>query len=490
MNNQANITNLSSKERDGAQEKYKIIAPYVNNSRSLKSISKESSIPLRTLTLWVKKFKSSGLVGLARKNRNDKGSPRKIDVNLIATIKALYLKHPESSRANIYRLLSPYCKKNNLSAPSYRSVCNIISFIPDDITLLSHKGSKAYKQKYDLLCIRDSDRPNQIWQADHVLMDIEIVNAKNKAERPWLTIIIDDCSRVICGYELSLLAPSAYKTSLCLRQAIWRKIDPDWHAFGVPEILYTDHGSDFTSKHIEQVCIALKIELMFSQIGQPRGRGKIERFFRTLNQKLISDLLLVNKKGHLLSLEQLDRFVLGFIKRYNQETHSELKMSPMDRWLKDGFIPNILDSLEHLDLLLFTETKPRLVRRDGIHFQGLRYLDTILAEYIGKEVIIRYMPSDVASIRVFYGGKYLCQPVCPELSNQTISIKEIQQARNKRRYQLKKEIKEQKSLIDAVVSSCRKDLEIDNPYTPDDMAIRANKIIEKSENKIKLYNNE
>lgn len=59
MNNQANITNLSSKERDGAQEKYKIIAPYVNNSRSLKSISKESSIPLRTLTLWVKKFKSS-----------------------------------------------------------------------------------------------------------------------------------------------------------------------------------------------------------------------------------------------------------------------------------------------------------------------------------------------------------------------------------------------------------------------------------------------
>jgi putative transposase len=56
----------------------------------------------------------------------------------------------------------------------------------------------------------------------------------------------------------------------------------------VPETLYTDHGSDFTSKHIEQVSIDLKIKLIFSEIGTPRGRGKIERFFRTLNQKLVS----------------------------------------------------------------------------------------------------------------------------------------------------------------------------------------------------------
>ena len=106
-------------------------------------------------------------------------------------------------------------------------------------------------------------------------------------------------------------------------------------------------------------------------------------------------------------------------------------MKPIERWEKDGFLPQIPESLEYLDLLLLTEAKPRMIRRDGIHFQGLRYFDVILAEYIGKSVIIKYSPSDITSIRVFYNDKFLCQPICTELSNQTISIKEIQYARNK-----------------------------------------------------------
>jgi len=35
--------------------------------------------------------------------------------------------------------------------------------------------------------------------------------------------------------------------------------------------------STFTSRHIEQVAADLKIRLVFSLLGQPRGRGKIER---------------------------------------------------------------------------------------------------------------------------------------------------------------------------------------------------------------------
>ncbi|WP_158616482.1 DDE-type integrase/transposase/recombinase [Legionella septentrionalis] len=150
--------------------------------------------------------------------------------------------------------------------------------------MLGRQGSKAYQQQYDLLYIRAAEQPNELWQADHVLLDFDVLNDRNKLQKPWLTVIIDDCSRAICGYELSFLSPSAQKTSLCFRHAIWRKSDPDWGIMGVPESFYTDHGSDFTSKHIEQVCIDLKIRLVFSKIGQPRGRGKIERFFRTLSQ--------------------------------------------------------------------------------------------------------------------------------------------------------------------------------------------------------------
>jgi len=39
--------------------------------------------------------------------------------------------------------------------------------------------------------------------------------------------------------------------------------------------------------------------------------------------------------------------------------------------------------------------KPRMVHRDGIRFQGLRYLDPTLAAYVGEPVTIRYDPRDV-----------------------------------------------------------------------------------------------
>ena len=402
-----NLIELTDSQKEKAYKKYQIIEPYINDKSSLKSIARKTNTPLRTLTSWVQKYKSSGLSALVRKKRKDKGSSRIIKPELSEVVASLYLKHPDSSCASIHRLLVRYCNDNKITAPSYRSVCKVISLIPDDIITLEHEGSKAYKQKYDLLHKRSANRPNHIWQADHVLMDIQVLNDKNKACRPWLTVIIDDCSRAICGYELSFLNPSVHKTSLCLRHAIWRKPDPKWPIFGIPEILYTDHGSDFTSKHIEHVCIDLKIQLIYSQVGQPRGRGKIERFFRTLNQKLVSDLSLITKKTNSetnITIKQLDQMIYQFIIEYNNNLHSELKTSPIKCWSKDGFLPNILDSLERLDLLLLTEAKPRKVLRDGIHFQGLRYFDLILAEYVGQKVIIRYTPSDITSIRVFLKG--------------------------------------------------------------------------------------
>ena len=75
--------------------------------------------------------------------------------------------------------------------------------------------------------------------------------------------------------------PLRSKRPLVLRQAIWRKPLPQWHISGIPETFYTDHGSDFTSHHLEQVSADLKMGLVFSEAGMPRGRGRIERFFRT-----------------------------------------------------------------------------------------------------------------------------------------------------------------------------------------------------------------
>ncbi len=89
--------------------------------------------------------------------------------------------------------------------------------------------------------------------------------------------MLDDCSRAIAGYTVFLGAPSALNLSLALRQAIWRKTDPAWAVHGLPDVLYADHGSDFTSDHLAQVAADLHIELVHSAVARRQGRGKLER---------------------------------------------------------------------------------------------------------------------------------------------------------------------------------------------------------------------
>jgi putative transposase len=155
---------------------------------------------------------------------------------------------------------------------------------------LAHYGHTAYRDAFDLLHRREATRPNNIWQADHSPSDMSLLNAQGEPERPWLTVIIEDYSRAIAGFGVSFRAPSILQTSLVLRPAIWRKASPPWHLCGIPDVFYTDHGSDFTSRHLEQVGADLNIVLVFSQAGVPRGRGKIERFFRTLSQLFLCGL--------------------------------------------------------------------------------------------------------------------------------------------------------------------------------------------------------
>jgi transposase InsO family protein len=87
----------------------------------------------------------------------------------------------------------------------------------------------------------------------------------------------------------SIEPPSTRQTALALRPAIWRKDYPRWHVRGIPAVLHTDHERDFTSQHLEQVSAGLKIRLLFATPGQPRGRGRIERFFGTAQHMRLCD---------------------------------------------------------------------------------------------------------------------------------------------------------------------------------------------------------
>lgn len=297
----------------------------------------------------------------------------------MAFIERLALTRPRPALATLHRLAAADAQQRELPTPSYATVRQIVRALDPALATLALEGPVSYRDKHELVFRRRAERPSQTWQSDHTELEILIVGADGKPDRPWLTTVMDDYSRAICGYMVFTGAPSARNTALALRQAIWRKTDPAWAMCGIPDILHVDHGSDFISHHLERTAIALHIRIIHSTVGRPQGRGKIERFFGTVNTELLSTL-----PGHLgpgarspdpvLDLPGLDRAIGVFVATYNDRPHSELGISPRDAWVADGWLPRMPESLEELDGLLLTVPKNRVVQRDGIHFQGQRYL--------------------------------------------------------------------------------------------------------------------
>lgn len=275
------------------------------------------------------------------------------------------------------------------------------------------------------------------------------------------------------GFCLFIGDPSAAQTALALRQAIWYKSDKDWNVCGIPEILYSDHGTDFTSTHIGYVCADLKIQLIHSIVGKPRGRGKIERFFSTLESKLAEPLKIKNKTYKLSELEELVREFI--INDYHKSIHSDTKEAPIARWNKDKIIPQMPESIDKLSLLLLSIEKSRIVQRDGIYFSGLRYFHPNLAAYVREAVSIRFDPKDLTEIWVYEGRQLLCKAVCEELQDKSISYEELKRIRTNRKKELNKEIKAKLSMAQQVL----------------DEAVELKEITKKTtRRKFKLYQNE
>jgi putative transposase len=154
-----------------------------------------------------------------------------------------------------------------------------------------------------------------------------------------------------------------------------------------------------------------------------------------------------------LTLAELDAAIGRFIVDvYNRRAHSETGQPPQDRWEAGGFLPRMPESLEQLDLLLLTVTKQRKLHPDGIHFQGLRYIDPVLAAYVGEDVVVRYDPRDLAEIRVYHRGRYLCRAICPDLAGTTVSLKDIAAARNARRRELRRQLSERATVVDRLIA--------------------------------------
>lgn len=232
----ATLAELTADRREAAITRFAVLKPHLEDGVSLTQAATDAGVAVRTAHRWLANYRASGLSGLARSARSDTGQ-RKLAAEVVGLIEGIALRKPQPSVAAIYRRVAAVARDHGWPSPSYSSVYSIVHRLDPAMVTLAHEGQAAFRDRFERVYRRRAECPNAIWQADHTELDMLIRDANEATARPWLTTVIDDHSRAVAGYRVFLGAPSALQTSLALRQAIWRKPDPEWPVCGIPDVL-------------------------------------------------------------------------------------------------------------------------------------------------------------------------------------------------------------------------------------------------------------
>ena len=212
------------------------------------------------------------------------------------------------------------------------------------------------------------------------------INVAGRMRKSYLIAVIDDHSRLITHGQFYLSEAlvsylDAFENALATR--------------GLPRKLYVDNGAAFRSRHLEYICASLAIALIHSKPYKPQGRGKIERFFKTVRGQFLPGF-----KGQ--SLNELNEAFDGWLTHvYHQRKHSATKQNPFERFTANlHCLRQAPDNLHDYfrKLALRKVNKDRTITLNGHLYEGPVPL-------IGKRVELLYHPSQPDQVQVKYQNK-------------------------------------------------------------------------------------
>src|SRR5258708_3522857 len=140
-----------------------------------------------------------------------------------------------------------------------------------------------------------------------------------------LFAFIDDHSRAIVGHRWGY-AEDTVRLGAALRPAL--------AARGVPGSIYVDNGSAFVDSWLLRACARLGVKPVPSPPGRPQGRGKIERFFRSVTEEFVVEIVGRVRGGRpIADLAELNRLFTAWVETvYHRRVHSETQQEPLARW--------------------------------------------------------------------------------------------------------------------------------------------------------------
>ncbi|MDQ0114113.1 DDE-type integrase/transposase/recombinase [Paenibacillus harenae] len=235
---------------------------------------------------------------------------------------------------------------------------------------------------------------NAMWQGDvqHTL-HLPHPDKPGKKAMAYLVIFIDDYSRLVVHGQFYFEERIA-RLEDCLKKAVLKH--------GIPETIYVDNGSIYSSHHFERICGRLGTELKHTAVGRPQGRGKQEKFFRFVDQSFVPEAYDLIEQGKIQTLSDLNRFFSAWLEiAYHQKIHNSFKQRPIDRYKKDDHPIRTIPPHELVEVFLLEET--RKVDKTGcISLFGQTFeVETKLS---GSPVQVRFDPYDLGLIQVWKDG--------------------------------------------------------------------------------------
>ncbi len=294
------------------EQRYHAVMEVVSGA-PVTEVAQRYGVSRQAVHLWLGKYKTEGLAGLADHSHRPRYQPRQLAADIEALICQLHTAH---RRWGPRRLVYELGKANVTPVPSRSTIYRVLV----RQGLVPARKRKRRRQDYKRW---QREAPMQLWQLD-------VTGSVFLAGGTELKLIsgIDDHSR-FCVIATVVRRATA--------RAVCHAFLAAMLAYGIPDEVLSDNGKQFTGRFgkprpaevlFERICRRNGIRQLLTRPYSPTTTGKVERWHQTLQVEFL------NEAGPFASIEEAQAGVGKWQEEYNhRRPHQSLDMAcPADKF--------------------------------------------------------------------------------------------------------------------------------------------------------------
>jgi len=329
-----------------------------------------------SLDRWIRAWRAGGFDALVPAGRQ--GQVR-TDAEVVELAVQLKRERPARTAAHIARII----EQDRGWAPSARTLQRL--FARRELNRRPDGTAPAAFGRFEAAA------PDQLWVSDG--LHGPIIEGK----RAVLFALLDDHSRYVVGHRWG-----HGEDTLGMQAALHDAVK----THGCPGRLYCDNGSAYSSAQLAWSAAVLDIKLVHSQPGRPQGRGKIERWNRTVRDQFLVEIDARRTGSGTVagSLEELNRLFTAWLhQRYHRARHTETGATPAQRYHAPGRAPAGRCDPARLRRAFLWREQRKVTAFATVSLHGNRY--EVDAALVGRAVDLLFTPFDLAVIDVEYQAR-------------------------------------------------------------------------------------